>query len=108
VHICKYVIGYWDHHALGVALSVQDGWLQPQTFHAGHVFYGDLQFNINIADYHHLMGGGGGLFSKELHGSHVGRVCDELQWLHNLHISCKKENKLQPDINVLGYIFYTS
>lgn len=42
--VCKYVhvLGYWDHHALGVALSVQDEWLQPQTLHAGHVFYGHL------------------------------------------------------------------
>ena len=39
-----------------------------------------MSFNIDVSvvidDYHHLRGGGGGAFIKELHDSYVGRACN--------------------------------
>ena len=43
--------------------------------------------SVMTSDYHHLRGGGGRAFIKELHHSHVGCSCNDCNGSKILHIS---------------------
>ena len=42
----------------------------------GMIMSFSIDVSVTIDDYHHLRGGGGGAFIKELYDSHVGRACN--------------------------------